>query len=557
MAEEDVIFGKNLHLYGGIEPSNMKTFTVAYLNGHARIDAVLPDDTVIDGQTLCTVAGAVIRKKTTGYPVNEFDGTLVADIKSSQTIQDTDITSITDVCYYAAFPYTTQGVYNRNKSNRYLFSFLDEHYYYGYDLTLAESNPSNRVTYPSDVINADFTPAYMDRNAFTFEYGGWSSISTPGKAFMPKPCILKYGTTASILHYLYPDDYGYQCTYDSDGNPVKSSSKSSVATPGSGGNAMMEWPKIYTHREVVNGVYKFRCSDLKVADDWDCWCNYDKNNNEIDHFYTSIYPCLRAVNSSYNDRMRSISGYIPFTDDNYGYNTAAKYAKVNGDDWHLETLADRLLIQDLLVMMAKTTDCQTAYGIGMDYNSETLGNNGSLNTKGLFYGGGIDTPVKVFGMENWWSSIPRILAGLSAYEDSDNIYYVKMKITRGTYDGSTASDYDDSNGNIDKTGIFSSYIPAFQLSSMTRGYISGSLNTQYGRIPNGECTGSSTTYETDGFDFTPASSGRFIHALSGGTNAAGADYSQGPFSLEFDSVGSTSIPSTPFFIAISAKPAAG
>lgn len=47
-------------------------------------------DTIINGQTLCTVAGAVIRRSTTGYPETEFDGTLVATITANGSIYDTN-----------------------------------------------------------------------------------------------------------------------------------------------------------------------------------------------------------------------------------------------------------------------------------------------------------------------------------------------------------------------------------------------------------------------------------------------------------------------------------
>lgn len=121
MAEEDLIFGKNRHFFGGIEPSNMLAFTAhgGMPQGQYRvfITATLPNDTVVNGQTLCTVKGAIIRRKTTDYPKDEFDGDLVADIKESTTFMDSGLSS-TGTYYYAAFPYTTQGVYNRNKSNR-------------------------------------------------------------------------------------------------------------------------------------------------------------------------------------------------------------------------------------------------------------------------------------------------------------------------------------------------------------------------------------------------------------------------------------------------------
>lgn len=122
MAEEDMLYGKARHLFGGIEPSNMKAFSVtAPGSGRPVITAVLPDNTVIDGQTLCTVAGAVIRKKSTGYPKDEFDGEKVAEIAESTTF--TDVTANADgTYYYAAYPFTTQGVYNRNPANRAVFN---------------------------------------------------------------------------------------------------------------------------------------------------------------------------------------------------------------------------------------------------------------------------------------------------------------------------------------------------------------------------------------------------------------------------------------------------
>ena len=260
MAEEDLIFGKNRHFFGGIEPSNMLVFDAVVESGVVKITATLPNDTVINNQTLCTVEGAIIRRKATDYPKDEFDGDLVANIKASTVFSDNGA-SLTGTYYYAAFPYTTQGVYNRNKANRIVINepepmqefsaksvynsasdtvkveivaklpngvvgavirksttgypsnetdgelfkdvtangtYMDTNvtvgmtYYYsafpytstgaynrseanrtsvtpkkrdylfGYDLVKATSSPTGRVTYPSDVDNAAFTPAAMN-----------------------------------------------------------------------------------------------------------------------------------------------------------------------------------------------------------------------------------------------------------------------------------------------------------------------------------------------------------------------------------------------------------
>ena len=329
MAEEDLIFGKNRHFFGGIEPSNMLAFSVAVESGVVKVTATLPNDTVVNNQTLCTVEGAIIRRKTTDYPKDEFDGDLVANIKASTVFADSGA-SPTGTYYYAAFPYTTQGVYNRNKANCVvvnepepmqefsaksvyvsasdtvkveitaklpsgvagavirrsttgyptsetegeLFKNITENgtytdtnvtvgvvYYYsafpytstgaynrseanrtsvtpkkrdylfGYDLVKATSSPTGRVTYPSDVDNAAFTPAAMNFSTGKFNYGGWAF--DPGEKFMPRPCMLTYAGV--VDHYLNPNDY----TKKVNGTTSK------VTDTSFGGNAMMEWPKIY------------------------------------------------------------------------------------------------------------------------------------------------------------------------------------------------------------------------------------------------------------------------------------------------------------------------
>ena len=92
MAEEDIIFGKNSHFFGGIEPSNMIHFSATSDRNPEtnepiiKMNATLPNDTIIEGQTLCTVAGAVIRKSTGDYPKDEFSGDMVAVITEDQEL---------------------------------------------------------------------------------------------------------------------------------------------------------------------------------------------------------------------------------------------------------------------------------------------------------------------------------------------------------------------------------------------------------------------------------------------------------------------------------------
>lgn len=365
-------------------------------------------------------------------------------------------------------------------------------YLYGYDIDLDNSDPSARVTYPSDVDNASFTPAAMNFSSDVFNYGGWAF--DPGEKFMPRPCMLTYAGV--VDHYLNPNDY----TKKVDGTA------SSVADSSFGGNAMMEWPKIYTKRWESNGVYHFRCSDTPQDDEWDCWCNYDRNDNQIDHFYTPIY-----FGSLISGKLRSSCGIgITGLNELYTDATAASeitYAKANGDDWYTEVLADRLLLHDLLVMMARSTECQTAFGYGRCKSSLTNSiRNGTMNTKGMFWGSNNQTSgVKVFGMENVWGNLWRRTAGWI----NDNGTQ-KVKLTRGTHDGSTAADY-NADGSGYKT--VANTTPA----GKSGGYISSMKTEAFGRLPV-TASGSSSTYEADGMWYN---NGYVDYAFFGGRYSGG------------------------------------
>lgn len=262
---------------------NMQVFTAKsiHVDGQPRVEltATLPANT-----TDYTIAGAVIRRSTSGYPANESDGEQVATITANGTYYDTNVEAgIT--YYYTAFPYSTDGVYNTNgaSANRASCKVNSYAYLFGYDLTVATTNPSDRVTYPSDADNTNFTPAAMDFSTGVFNYGDWSF--EPGEMFMPRPCMLTYAGV--VDYYLNPNNY----TKKTDGTA------SDVSNSAFNGNAMVEWPKIWTKRWEENGIYHFRCSDVQIDEDYECWSNYDRLNNQIDHWvsqdeYENLYEYL-------------------------------------------------------------------------------------------------------------------------------------------------------------------------------------------------------------------------------------------------------------------------
>ena len=463
MAIEDIIWGKNKHIFGGVEPHEVTDFNASVLEpGNMELTINIPEDTVYNNQTLCTVAGVVVRGSFTEYPKDELSGILMGDYSESGTYIVNFECDDEKMMYLSAFSYSDQGVFNKNAKQLAVTINSGRTYLYGFDLVVGDSNPDSRVLYPSDVDNHYYNQAILNN------LNDWNIA--PGEKFMPRPCMLKYDGT--VDYYLNPNDY----TKKADGTA------SDISNPSYSGNAMMEWPKIYTKRWVENEMYHFRCSDHKVDDDYECWCNYDVNNNEIDHFYTGIY--FGCVVSS---KTRSLSKTKP----TYGVTfenevTSARSNNQNEQNWNVECLADHLLIQDLLVMIGKNTNAQKIFGYGIKSNSSSY-LTGSLDSKGLFYSGSnsSSSSMKIFGMEDYWGGYGRRLLGL--FNDVGQIY---VKITLGTKDGTTVNNF--------STGSASGYIKAvkYPYGSNTGGYVSTMTMYSWGRLASA-VSGSSSTYECD------------------------------------------------------------
>lgn len=414
MAEEDLIFGKNRHLFGGIEPSHMLKFSVIVDHNNnpfrVKITARLPLNTVIDNQTLCTVGGCIIRRRNDRAPIDEFDGEIISDIPAvagqTITIYDNDIIE-GQTYYYAAFPYSKQGVYNRSNANITSVT-ITSGYIYGFDLDLNDLNPSTRVTYPSDVDNANFSNVSATSNGV--KMGDW--LMKAGEKFMPRPVIID--SNGNVIEYLDPDDYtktitGEHSAYNVDDDVINSRYF-----------AMMQWPKIYTKRIVENNIYKFRCSNKKIDSSYECWCNYNVYNEEVDHFYTGIYLGYSAIDEK--SQLTSAPKKL------YSTQTLSKHlstARISSGSnrWNIELIDDRLLINDLLIMLGKSVNTQESFGYG--YNGDYKPFN--MDDKGLFWGVNYNTSkgVKVFGMEHYWGLCPHVVSGIGAYSNDFMLYFNK------------------------------------------------------------------------------------------------------------------------------------
>ena len=302
---------------------------------------------------------------------------------------------------------------------------------YGFHLDNNESDPDAKITYLADAVGA--VPARMDYTNGVFNYGSWLNAF-----FMPRPCMVKYG--GQVDYYLNHDNYAQK----EDGTA------SDVANESYEGNAMMEWgrdgKKIWMKLvpDGTGGSVYF--SDIQADSTFHAYAFRNKNNVLMDHFYTPIYNGYKDANG----KMRSLSGkalshYLSGTEE-------ITACTANGEGWYTETIVDRMLINMLLILISKSTSTQSVFGQGMTSGGEGAMKaylTGSLDAKGMFFGySATDKAVKVFGMENYWGCQWRRHAGL--IQKGGKAYY---KLTRGTADGSTATDFNtDGTGYIEHSG---------------------------------------------------------------------------------------------------------
>lgn len=349
---------------------------------------------------------------------------------------------------------------------------------YGFSIDADEPDPDLKVTYIEDAVGK--SPAYMDFESGQFNYGSW----TLDEFFMPRPCMVR--SDGTVDYYLDIDDY----------NKKEDSTASDVDNPDYDGNAMMEWGRdgkkiwySFTPTNEEQTSVEVRFSNEKVDDSYHDWSFYNKNNEEKDHFYTPIF-----VGGLVNNKLRSLSGLTPRGEDSTAQQRT--YAQANGEGWDIEQYSDYVLVTLLLTLLCKSTDTQSKYGNTASTYSIV---SGIMNQNGMFYGENTNTSttkIKVFGMEYWWGSMWRRLLGYTI-----NARVPTFKLTPGTADGSTASDFNATGASTGYLSV-SSQLPS-------SGYITKMKFESNGIMYPVQAGGSTTTHYCD-----------YVYANSGSSHVA-------------------------------------
>ena len=321
---------------------------------------------------------------------------------------------------------------------------------YGYRVDKNDSNPETRVSYMYDAVG--MTPARMNYTTGTFDYGSWANAwFITGN----KPVALKYDGT--VDYELDPNDYSKKA----DGTA------SDVTDSTYAGNFMASMPTVWIRRWEDENYEYTAISNKQITPDF--YADAHDNGSEInDMIYLPMFKgCI------VDSKMRSLSGVTPTV--NTTGSTEKTAAEACGSGWQLWDWAKHELISDLLTLISRSTDSQTAFGNGYISGSavKTVGTSGA----GQFWGANDQTHlVKVFHIEDFWGHRWDRCLGINLV---DNQYAYKL----------VAPYLLEPDSTYTYSGL---YAP-------TEGYQKLQNTGRYGRLPK-TTGGSSTTFYCDYFN---------------------------------------------------------
>lgn len=366
---------------------------------------------------------------------------------------------------------------------------------YAYRVNTTDPDPSSRVSYPETVSidGVDYAVTNYGYNPLRniagsgVTYGSW----TGNEFFFPKPCMLTYA--GEVDYYLDPNDY----TKKLDG------SASDVADLNYGGNAMVQFPRTWVRRQIVNidgtNYEEFVLSGTKLSNDFHAYAHKDSVDGTLrDYMYQGAYSCC----SDGLNRLRSISGQTITTGLRGAANNANLYATGVNDSmigrainnnvagnitpgrWFSRTWAQWCYLQDLTFLLTCNTNGQSSIGNGNCGGTE-IKTTGQTNTFGLF-GGNVttnNTNVKCLGIEDMWGNHFKWAVGCSLNDNQQRIF----KMCVDGEDGSVPGVY-----NFAGTGG----VPKGHSASGT-GFPNSFIFDQFGRISGNISGGSNSTYFCD------------------------------------------------------------
>lgn len=268
-------------------------------------------------------------------------------------------------------------------------------------IDLNNKDPYQAVTYMNDAVG--FEPLYVNQTTGECNYGSWKDIID--SVIRPKPCLYR---DSKVVTYLNPDNYA-QSVYGSGVDIINETS----------GDVMIEFAKVFYKLEKTGNTIDFSIATQKPDDTWtsEAFLSEDGLRKDREYMYYSAYEGW--IDS--DRKLRSLSDKIPTA--NLAMYNYRSYARNNGNTYSLISIAKRMYISFLTMMVTKSLDIKNTIGLGvsdLDYTGDNRAiKSGTMNTRGLFYGtnSGKDG-IKVFGIENFIGNLAEFTEGVIRVADS-------------------------------------------------------------------------------------------------------------------------------------------
>lgn len=271
----------------GITPDNMKEINVQSIINGVNLTFTEPDDTIIDGQTICSVRGVRVVMKEETPPKDENDGTLILENeelgKYSETPYEVRNLSTDKTYYFGFFPYSVHDVFNRNAKN-IKEAVVKPQVLYGFKIDKTDPNPSTRITYLEQAVG--MTPAHMDFYTHQFDYGDWN----PDEVFFlknNKPFMVNSDGTPA--YELDENDY----TKKLDGTT------SDVANTAFDGNAMAKMETVWLYQYEDEQYEYCYISDVKIDDNYHAYAHERADGTIMNYIWLSMFDVLHPQNTYY------------------------------------------------------------------------------------------------------------------------------------------------------------------------------------------------------------------------------------------------------------------
>lgn len=363
----------------GVAPQPISNIAILNDNKKVTLKWTDPQDTIIDGQTICVWSGTKVVANTDHYPTKPNDGILWIDNTVRNQYQTTGFEKtglINNTTYYLSFfPYSNKKVVNTNLEGQVAKATPFPYSIWTVKIDQNNSNSETCCTYADDAIG--MTPKSDE----------WD------KLFNMKPCLFKDGL---VVGYLNPNDF----TKFVDGTSADISS-------GNAGDVMIEFPRMGLNistdaNDVITVSMTNRPNDSNFS-----YLAHTRGNVNKNYFYMGAYDGYFSETISL---LYSISGKVP--DGQITIGTFRTYAHNKGVGYEQQGFYQTLFIQCLYLLKYKNLNSQEALGMGYvgGSSAQTSGYN---NTNGMCYGTTSTlVPMKLFGIENFWGNIYKWLDGI-------------------------------------------------------------------------------------------------------------------------------------------------